>query len=297
MKVLIIEDEAPAFRRLQKMLETLDPAIEIVEVIDSVQESVKWLKNHDQFDLVFMDIQLSDGISFEIFEQLKITKPVIFTTAFDDYMLKAFKVNSVDYLLKPIKEEELEKSLQKFRELKKEYGFQPVVRDLSSLINSIQLHEKAYKTRFLIKQGDKLLSIEVTEISYFQLHNGLVYLHTSDQKQFIMNMSLNDLDRQLDPQNFFRANRQFIINFPAVKAVHRYHKGKLLLELVQETQPSILISSEAGSSLEGMAWELGRSHWWSTNTALSLREFPLCPECYLRIAWRCNTVGLNGQCE
>lgn len=250
MKVLIIEDEAPAFRRLQKMLESLDPSIEIVEVIDSVEESVKWLKNHNQFDLVFMDIQLSDGISFEIFEQLKITKPVIFTTAFDDYMLRAFKVNSIDYLLKPIKQEDLGKSLQKFREVRKEYGVSPAIPDLNSLIKKIQLRETVYKTRFLIRQGDKLLSIEVTEIGYFQLHNGLVYLHTLGQKRFMMNMSLNDLDQQLDPQQFFRANRQFIINFQAVKAVHRYHKGKLLLELTQDTQPSIVISSERAAALK-----------------------------------------------
>ncbi len=147
MRVVIIEDEAPAFRRLQKVLEEIDNSIQIVEVIDSVAESVKWIRNHDLPDLFFMDIQLSDGISFEIFDQVKVSKPVIFTTAFDEYMLRAFKVNSIDYLLKPIKKEDLQQSLTKFDEMKASLGTVESP-DISNLLRSIRLDDKKYKTRF-----------------------------------------------------------------------------------------------------------------------------------------------------
>jgi DNA-binding LytR/AlgR family response regulator len=252
MKILIIEDEAPAFRRLQKILEEINPDIEIVEVIDSVDESVKWLKNHNNLDLIFMDIQLSDGISFEIFERIKIEKPVIFTTAFDDYMLKAFKVNSIDYLLKPIKKDELAASLTKYNNLKNAFGGNDSSFDLNALIGQIRMDDRKYKSRFLIKQRDKLLSVEAIDIAYFQTRNGVVYLCTFDNNKYLMDFNLDELGQQLDPEKYYRANRQFVINFQAIKTVHKYHKGKLLIELAHKTDEPITVSSEKATDFK--AW-------------------------------------------
>lgn len=245
MKVLIIEDEAPAFRRLQKILDEVRPGIEIVEVIDSVEDSVKWLKNHKAPDLIFMDIQLSDGISFEIFDHIKITNPVIFTTAFDEYMLKAFKVNSIDYLLKPIKTEELANSLQKFEAMKSYFGAEST--NINELIQQISLNDKQYKSRFLVKKGEKLLSVGVEEIAYFQTRHGVVSLATRSGQKHIIDYTLDELASLLDPKDFFRANRQFLINFSMIKEVHRYHKGKLLIESHQPVDEQVIISEEKSS--------------------------------------------------
>lgn len=252
MRILIIEDEAPAFRRLQKILEEIDATIEIVEVIDSVEESVKWIKNHNEPDLILMDIQLSDGVSFEIFDQIKINRPVIFTTAFDEYMLKAFKVNSIDYLLKPIKKEDLELSLNKYKNLQEAFGSGHNSIDLNSLIGQIKMDERRFKSRFLIKQGEKLLSIETTDIAYFQTKNGVVYLCTTENKKYLMDYNLDEVMNQLDPEKFYRANRQYIISFQAINATHKFHKGKLLIELMHKTDESITISAEKATAFK--AW-------------------------------------------
>ena len=249
MKILIIEDEAPAFRRLQKVLEEINPDIEIVEVIDSVEESVKWFKTHNAPDLIFMDIQLSDGISFEIFEKVKITKPVIFTTAFDEYMLKAFKVNSIDYLLKPVKKEELEGSLNKYNNLKNSFsGNSPL--DLNALIGQIRMDDKKFKSRFLIKQGERLISIETEDVAYFYTKNGVVYLVTLGDKKYLMDFNLDELSNQLDPDKFYRANRQYLISFQSIKETQKYFKGKLLVELNKPAEEPITISSEKSSEFK-----------------------------------------------
>lgn len=246
MRVLIIEDEAPAFRRLQKILEEVQPGIEIIEVIDSVEESVKWLNNHHIPDLLFMDIQLSDGISFEIFDQVKITCPVIFTTAFDEYMLKAFKVNSIDYLLKPIKIEDLSQSLRKYSDMKATFG-QKTDTDLNTLISHIKMDDRKYKNRFLVRQGEKLISIETNNIAYFQTSNGVVKLVTKEDKKYVMDQTLDELSQHLNAENFFRANRQFLIHFPAIQSVHKYHKGKLFIELNPPANEALTVSSERAS--------------------------------------------------
>lgn len=247
MKLLIIEDEAPAFRRLQKLLTEINPDHEIVEVIDSVEDSVNWLKNHQTPDLIFMDIQLSDGISFEIFEKIKITKPVIFTTAFDEYMLRAFKVNSIDYLLKPIKKEDLEASLLKYRQIHQSNNSGI---NLNELISHIKLDDKKYKSRFLIKLGEKLISVEVDNVAFFYTHNGLVYLRTLQEKSYVVDFTLDELSDQLDPNTFYRANRQTLIQFKAIKAVHKWYKGKLLIEPIVEHQEKITISTEKATDFK-----------------------------------------------
>ena len=248
MKVLIIEDEAPAFRRLQKILEEIDPAIEIIEVIDSVEDSIKWLRNHNSPDLIFMDIQLSDGISFEIFDQIEILSPVIFTTAFDEYMLRAFKVNSIDYLLKPIKQDDLAVSLQKYQSLKSVFSNEGP--NLNQLISQIRLDDRKFKNRFLVKIGDKLISVSVADVAFFQTKNGVVYLITNQQKKYLLDFTLDELSKQLDPENFFRANRQFVINYSAIQTVHKYHKGKLLVETEVPAEEQIIVSAEKATEFK-----------------------------------------------
>lgn len=249
MKVLIIEDEAPAFRRLQTVLEEVRPDANIIDVIDTVAESAKWFKNHQAPDIVFMDIQLSDGISFEIFDRVKIECPVIFTTAFDEYMLRAFKVNSIDYLLKPIKKEELMLSLQKYNSMKNIFS-SSLNTNLSELVKQIRLDDRQFKTRFLVKMADAMISVETNDIAYFQTRHGVVHLVNREGRKYLMDVTLDELVQQLDPRTFYRANRQFIVHFGAIKKTHRYHKGKLLLEVIPSAEAQIIVSSEKSTAFK-----------------------------------------------
>ena len=247
MKVLIVEDEAPAYRRLEKILMEVDPSTEIVEVLDSVDDTVKWLRNHEQPDLALLDIQISDGISFDIFDQIKVECPVIFTTAFDEYLLKAFKVNSIDYLLKPIKKEDLEKALDKYRDLRQTFSGKS---DISELVKQISLTEAKYKSRFLVKQGDKMLAIRTEDVVCFQSKHSVVHIITKHDQTYLSDFTLDELNSQLDPQNFFRANRQFIVNAGYISMVHKHFKGKLLVEMNGFKAEQILVSSEKATSFK-----------------------------------------------
>lgn len=248
MKVLIIEDEAPAFRRLEKILLEIDPSIEIVEVLDTVEDAVKWIKNHEQPDLALMDIQISDGISFQIFDQIEVKCPVIFTTAFDEYLLKAFKVNSIDYLLKPIKKKDLERSLDKYRNLRASFGQKGL--DMAALLSQINLTETNYKSRFLVKQGDKMLAIRAEDIVCFQSKHGVVHINTRNEKTYLSDFTLDELTNQLNPQLFCRSNRQFIVNADYINTVHKHFKGKLLVELDHFDEEQILVSSEKATAFK-----------------------------------------------
>ena len=248
MKVLIIEDEAPAFRRLEKILLDVSPDLEILEVIDSVEDTVKWLNSHILPDLIFMDIQISDGISFQIFDEVEVKCPVIFTTAFDEYLLKAFRVNSIDYLLKPIKTEALENALRKYQTLKESFGSH--IPDIATILSQINLSETKYKARFLVKQGDKMLAIRTEDIVCFHSKHGIVRIHTKTEKAYLSDFTLDDLISQLDPQNFYRANRQFIVNAGFIIAVHKHFKGKLLVDLARFNGDQILISTEKATSFK-----------------------------------------------
>ena len=248
LRVVIIEDEAPAFRRLQKILEEVEPDVELLEVLDSVEEAVKWIRENELPDLIFMDIQLSDGISFEIFDEVTISCPVIFTTAFDEYMLKAFKVNSIDYLLKPIKVEDLRASLSKLKSHKNHFsesGF-----SIQEVLKQIQGGNLTFKSRFLIKIGDKMLSVETDQVAYFQTRNGVVHLTTLSERTYLMDQSLDELESLLDPARFFRANRQFIVAFQSIHTVHRYHKGKLLVETRPSSKEDIVVSAEKSTKFK-----------------------------------------------
>ena len=248
MKTLIIEDEAPAFRRLQRILEEIEEDIEIIDVIDSVEESVKWLKNHQLPDLIFMDIQLADGLSFEIFNEIEINTPVIFTTAYDEYTLKAFKVNSIDYLLKPINKDLLEDSIAKYKKLNS--GFIDNGVDITSILKQINPEQKRYKSRFLVKVRDQLISIETKNIAYFFTENGLIYAITKSGKKYLIDYTLDELEDSLDPQEFYRLNRQIIAGFDAIATSYQWDKGKLKVELEPKHKEIVLISRDKATDFK-----------------------------------------------
>lgn len=241
MKTLIIEDELPASRRLKSLIEEISTEIEVLAVLDSIEESVKWLNDNPKPDLIFLDIQLADGLSFEIFEQVEVSSSIIFTTAFDDYTLQAFKVNSIDYLLKPIDKEELQKSIEKFEQLKTQFSKESHIQDLLKYINS---DKKDYKSRFLVKFGDKLLSILSENIAYFYAEDKIVLLITLEGKKYAIDYTLDQLESLLNPSTFFRLNRKFIAHFQAIGQIHQYFKGKLKIDLIPKTEQEIIVSRE-----------------------------------------------------
>ena len=249
MKVLIIEDEAPAFRRLEKILLEIDESIKILEVFDSIEDTVGYLKSHEAPDLAFMDIQISDGISFQVFDQVEVKCPVVFTTAFDEYMLKAFKVNSIDYLLKPIKKVELEAAITKYKNLHRSNDVSSGD-ELNEIIRQIKLGGTQYKSRFLVKQGEKMLSIKSRDIVCFQSKHGIVHIVTKAEKSYLSDFTLDDLMNQLDPELFYRANRQFIVHIDYINTIHKYHKGKLLVEMDHFDGDQIIVSTEKATSFK-----------------------------------------------
>lgn len=248
MKVLIIEDELPAARRLRNLIEEIDASIEIIEVIDSIESAVKWLNSHQTPEMIFMDIQLADGLSFEIFDKVTIQSPVVFTTAFDEYALKAFKVNSIDYLLKPIDKDELAKSIEKFKNLKQQFSenAQPNLH-FENLLTSLKLNQKFYKNRFLVKLGDRLIPVQTEEIAYFQADEKIVLLITRENKKYAIDYTLDALESQLNPKEFYRINRKFISHFQAIKSINNYFNGKLKIHLLPEIKEEITVSREKSS--------------------------------------------------
>ncbi len=250
MKILIVEDEAPATRRLTQLLKEIDGSIEILDCIDSIENTVKWLKHHQSPDIILMDIQLADGLSFEIFEKIQINIPVIFTTAYDEYTLKAFKVNSIDYLLKPIKKEELSHSLQKLNDLQKHFSQDnrnQLQSEVENLLKSLKTNQKEYKTRFLVKLGERLVALNVDEVAYFQAEEKIVLLITKEGKKYAVDYSLDELENLVSPDSFFRLNRQYIAHFQSIKTIHTYFNGKLKLELIPDIKQEVLISREKSS--------------------------------------------------
>jgi DNA-binding LytR/AlgR family response regulator len=241
MKVIIIEDEIPAANRLAKLLTNCNEAIEVINKLDSVEASVRYLQTTPAVDLIFMDIQLADGISFDIFEQVTVTTPVIFTTAFDQYTLKAFKVNSIDYLLKPIDEEELQQSLQKHQQLysKSHNNFSDKLVKMLQDINTIK-----YKERLLIKRGQQLSYLKTDNVAYCFADGKLCYAVDFEAKKYLLENNLSELETQLQPANFFRINRNLLVNIEAVKKVHAWLGGRLKLETLPATTAETIVSRE-----------------------------------------------------
>ncbi|MDW3652018.1 MAG: LytTR family DNA-binding domain-containing protein [Bacteroidia bacterium] len=241
LHILIIEDEIIAARNLQQILKDYPEQVEILATLRSVAKATAWLKDHqEKVDLVLMDIQLTDGISFDIFEKIELRKPIIFTTAFDEYAIRAFKLNSIDYLLKPVLAEELYSALDKWKDINP-----PSPRiDYRKLAEEIQLYQPKYKHRFLVKRGASLFSIPTSEIAYFHADGNLVLLRTLDNKNYPVSYSLDQLSQELDPEFFFRITRNVLIHFPAIKKVNSYFKGRLSLEVEPPAKENLVISSK-----------------------------------------------------
>ena len=241
IKVIIVEDEKPSARRLQRMLSELN--IEALEMLHSVKEAVAWFKSNEHPDLILLDIQLSDGLSFEIFEQVTVNSAIIFTTAYDEYALKAFKLNSIDYLLKPIDDEELETAINKFT------IHQPEKHDLLVDINQIKKLlinplDKSYKKRFTIKIGQHLRVVDTEDIECFYSEQKATYSYTMQRKNYLMVFSLEQLEDELDPAKFFKVNRKFIVNIAAINDIIAYTNSRLQIKLNNFSELEIIVSRE-----------------------------------------------------
>jgi len=249
MKVLIIEDELPAARRLKSILSKINPDYEILDVIDSAQHAIKWFNTFSSPDLVFMDIQLADGISFEIFEAVSIECPVIFTTAYDQYAIKAFKHNSVDYLLKPITQEDLSSSIEKFQKYHTQGEKETNYAKINEVIQRLS-SKKNYRSRFLIKKGEQLLYVSIDEVAYFYSENSLTFLISKDKQRYIIDHSLEELEQQLDPTLFHRINRKQIICIQAIQSISRYFNGRLKIDCKPECKDDMIVSRERVASFK-----------------------------------------------
>jgi DNA-binding LytR/AlgR family response regulator len=239
MNVLIVENEIPAADRIVKLLKTIDKTVVILGVVESVEEAINRLQVKPEPDLILMDIQLDDGLCFEIFETINVDTPVIFTTAYDEYTLKAFKVNSVDYLLKPVDEELLKLALEKF---KKHYYIDkdPFKRDFRQLMSEFR---NQYKSRFLIKIGEKYRSITVSEINHFHISERNVFLCDHQGKDYGVDYSLEQLQHNLDPRKFFRINRECIVSIDSISLMYSYSSSRLQLTLKNNDKSDLFIVS------------------------------------------------------
>lgn len=241
MNVIIIEDEKPAARLLQRKLQRL--GIEAGTLLHSVEESLEWFANNAHPDLIFLDIQLSDGLSFEIFEVMDISSAVIFTTAYDEYALRAFKLNSIDYLLKPIDEDDLEKAVAKYRERLPQpqslsLDFEQIKK---MLVNPL---EKSYRKRFTIKMGQHLKMVQVEDAECFYSENKGTYIHTSENRDYLLDCTLEQLEGELDPAQFFRVSRKFIVSLKAIKDIVVYSNSRLKVILPTYKEDEVIVSRE-----------------------------------------------------
>ncbi|GGF24543.1 LytR/AlgR family response regulator transcription factor [Hymenobacter cavernae] len=252
MTVLLLEDEYPAAERLQRLLQQAAPDAEVVAVLDSVSSTLTWLAAHPAPDLILSDIQLADGLSLEVFEQAIVSSPVIFTTAYDAYAIQAFKANSVDYLLKPVKLAELQTALTKLRQWRTPAAPAPddSAQRLERLIESLPRPNQAYKARFLVRSGEQLLPLLASQIAWCQSRNEVTTLTATDGRRYVVDYTLEQLEKLLDPQQFFRLNRQFIAHLQAVQRLHPYFNGKLKLDLAPAPSEEVVVSREKANALK-----------------------------------------------
>lgn len=240
MKALIVEDELIASQNLQRILQQLADDIQILTVLQSVEETIDWFRSNPQPDVLFLDIHLADGASFAIFDEITINCPIIFTTAYDEYALKAFEVNSIDYLLKPINQKNLERALNKLRTLTANNDH--VNNELiTKLIANFKVNNKSYKSGFLIPYKDKFIPLQVSKIDFFYTENKMVTI-MSEGQMYHLDTSLEDIASQLDPQLFFRANRQFIVARKAIKDISVWFGSKVSINLFVSAPEKIIVS-------------------------------------------------------
>ncbi|TAE22188.1 MAG: DNA-binding response regulator [Candidatus Kapaibacterium sp.] len=266
MKILIIEDETRAAHRLQKLVNDYfvksNVYAEFYEVLDSISTAITFFQQGNATDLVFLDIQLSDGISFEIFNEIHLQTPVIFTTAYDEYALKAFQVHSIDYLLKPIEEQALERSLEKFTTLRALFANttqnsaqvqalpQANAQDIQGLLQTLATTHKTYKSRFLVQTATGYVSIDVADIAYFVSEHKVSWLITNSAKRYSVDFSLEDLYSLLNPTHFFRANRQYILHIQSIQNIFNSFNGKLKIVVKPNAPDEIIIGREKASQFK-----------------------------------------------
>ena len=246
MKILIIEDEPFAQKELKRLLDIAEGKFEILDMIDTVEDSVEWLKENPPPDLIFLDIQLADGISFDIFRQVEVKSPIIFTTAYDEYAIRAFQLNSIDYLLKPVKLTELMRAVNKYESLRDQYGKGVKENSINITKNQLEsilgLGKKEYKSRFVAKVGDQIKYIPVEEVAYFYAEDNVVFLINKNDHRYIIEYSIEEIDSLVDPRHFYRLNRSVVAHISAIDKVYKYLNSRLKVELKPESEKEILIS-------------------------------------------------------
>ncbi|MGX5817335.1 LytR/AlgR family response regulator transcription factor [Chitinophaga lutea] len=240
MKVLIIEDEKPAALRLAKMLDEAAEQVEVQAILHTVEASVDYLQRSPEPDLIFLDIQLGDGKSFDIFRKVQVSSKIIFTTAFDEYALKAFRYNSIDYLLKPLKKKDLDAALAKY--MSQAPKQQQLPDDIRQLLLSFHTGQPAYKHRFLVRKGSRFLSVSASDVAYIYTKDRICHLRTHGGEDYLIDENLEELEAGLDPSLFFRANRQYIVHYDAVQQAVSWFDGKLKLAIEPVPNEEIVIS-------------------------------------------------------
>ena len=242
MKILIIEDEHYAAKRLKNMVHKILPAADILEPLDSVEESKEWFANNEEPDLVFMDIQLADGLSFKIFEETQFSCPVIFITAFDEFAIDAFKLNSVDYLLKPIEEEKLNAAIEKFKKFHGNSTMENI--DWTELSRSLYANKERYKKRFLIKTGSAFEYLNATDIALLYSEESISFAINKSGKRLIVDHTLDQIENSLDPSHFFRISRKHIVSVSEINKIHPHLNSRLKLDINQKTNQELIVSRE-----------------------------------------------------
>ena len=264
LKVLIIEDEIPAQRLLKETLQEINFETEVVACLNSIKSAVEWFHNNQHPEIVLFDIQLSDGLSFEIFKQVKIESMIIFTTAYDEYTMQAFKVNSLDYLLKPIEKDELQAAFEKYQQYNKQFMQEKNASiDFTELASIIKNEKQEYRKRFLIHSNESFFHIPVEQVAFFYSTQGITFAVTFKKREYPINFSLESLKEQLHPDIFFKINRQFIINIEAIKKVHTYFHGKLKLEINPPHSEDIVVGKDKAP--EGQALWVFKNLWRKPN--------------------------------
>jgi len=246
MNVIIIEDELNAATDLKLILEGLDDKINVVAILYSVANAIDWFIKHPAPDLIFSDIQLGDGLSFEIFKDVKVNAPIIFCTAFDQYAIQAFESNSIDYLLKPLEDEKVAKSLEKYSQVKGYYNAESYLSNMDKMLSQIS---SSYKQSFLVRYREKIIPVAVSSIYFIYANNGTVVIHTSSDEEYFIPNTIDQVQTLLNPRSFFRANRQFIINRTSISSIEHYFNRRLILNLHCKTNVRIIISRLKTQSL------------------------------------------------
>lgn len=255
MNVLIVEDEKHNASKLKKKLQLVDKDIEVLDVTETIEETVSWLQSHDEPDIIFLDIELSDGQSFEIFKRIKVDCPVIFTTAYDEFALKAFELNSIDYLLKPIKEEDLAKALEKLDNFKKTLAGKSnnIASSIENLLEDLKFtaaQSQLKRERFLTKMGQRLVSVDVKDIAYFFSRNKMSHIRSKEGKNFVLDYNMDEIQHMVDNSRFFRLNRQVIASIDSIEKTNFYFNNKLKIILFPPFDEEVLVSRERASEFK-----------------------------------------------